>query len=84
MLPPLPTDRYEFTDAYDEQVFAIAATTIAADLIATAGSDGPSVFQNLDLFVAAVSCRGSGFREPQLATRVLRNANVAIWHGVSY
>ena len=49
----------------------MAVTTIAADLVATTGLDGPSVYQNLDRrrirTAAALSDRGAGLRDPQLA-----------------
>lgn len=48
----------------------MAVTTIAADLVATTGLDGPSVYQNLDRrrirTAAALSDRGAGLRDPQL------------------
>ena len=71
-------DCYEYTDAYNEQELAIAATIIAADYIATAGSDAPSAYRNLDSFVTAASDRGVGFRGPQRVALVLWFANVGM------
>ena len=48
----------------------MAVTTIAADLVATTGLDGPSVYQNLDRrrirTATDLSDRGAGLRDPQL------------------
>ena len=73
----LPTDSYEYTDAYDEQGSAKVATMIAVDFKATAGFDAPSAWQ---LFRVA----GMDFCVPQPMALVPQYANVATRNGVSY
>ena len=58
------TGRYGYTVACNEQESTIAATRIATDITATAGRDGPPVYQNLVSFAAAVSGRGVGLCGP--------------------
>ena len=75
----------------------IAATTIAAYLVATATVDAPAtwwrrlylvatatVYRDLDLSATAIPGRGTGIREPQLMAPVPWCANVAIRNGAPF
>ena len=55
---------------------------IAADILATAGSDSPSVYQNINSFPPAFSGSGAGSCGPQLMARVPRHSDTAARDGV--
>ena len=55
-----PDNECQYADTYGGIQLALAATTIAADLVRTAGFGPPAVCQSLDLSAAAISDRGMG------------------------
>ena len=61
----------------------MAATTIAADFVITAGSDAPVAYRNSDLFVESASKRGTGRCDPQLMALTAWFAEAASRSGVS-
>ena len=60
----LSGDEYCEVSEYNEQNIAVAATTIAADLMKAAGFGAPAVCRNPGSFAPTVSGRGRGSFDP--------------------
>ena len=76
--------KYEYKGDFSNAQMAIAATTMAADLITTVGFDPPAGFRNLDNFAKAVSNRGAGSCDPFRMALAPRFAEVARRYGVGF
>ena len=61
----LSEDEHQFADRYEKIQFVAAATAISSDPAGTAWRDPLAVYQNLDSFAKAFTCRVAGFREAQ-------------------
>ena len=79
-----PEHFYEFVDNYDESQLVVAAATIAADFMLTAGFAPPAVRRNLDSSATAISSRKMGFRDRQLICLAPWYTTAAVRNGVTF